>query len=1058
VEERLDDGGGWTELPLGGVVDPASFPPVPIGEKSRLLPTNGLGPWDFEYFCTDAAERLLDLRDVHLYGDPGQRQHGIDLYGRRPDGRYVAVQAKRYQQFGVKHLLQAVAAFISGRSPLPVAPAQIVEFGVFVSCEVRRKEVHEELARLNQAYAPLLITLWDQGLLSGALIRHRDLTNRWFGPQTVDSVYGARPVPPVGTPLEPDPLLRGPFIALGLEIKRERAQELADAEPAATARLLGELIDELETAGFPAHAALLRRDRMRALRLAGQAEEAFRVSVGELERHVDDGDAAVEFPRLNSLLALRHRLTGGAMPAPFGEADLADDPTAGPDEAAVWGVDHPQLLRLSAVLRYDSAREEPQPDLTGLVEAVSALVLADPRLALPAMRRAVEIAVIHEDLGVLAELGLLADRNPELESGSGTTIAGEDDRLRLRLALAEVTGDFADLCAEADTAGPTRHVGLVHARAARWAAWHDQPDAAEIGWLRAVRAATQEGQRGDVADWLRALRLLRARYRSQQDPFGAEAGRRAQAVRGTQQVLFTGLDTELRALGELHDGDPIRAHRALRQAQLEAVVRGDWRGEFRALELLGEHYDTTAEVAAALACQLRIGNAEKAAAAARRLDHFPVELLDLAGAKTWRLRATLAVVVATAVYADDSQATQLVPWLAQYMDGATADQPLIDQAVQALAVCCTLLSAGEVPAAIDLLRSLTTRTAGEVRFYDGSLLDACGRLLRRTDLAHDRLVALFEECLRWLPHPADRLASSAGETLSRWVGELSTLATGGVHAATDLLARLHSSHATVLTAARQFALALPNPPVHASTHLTALGGDPTIEEIGIYALVLPDDERRIVAYRLVELATDPTDRESARSGSAYALAHIASTLADEDRTNLFDRGWVLTEGLKDGDLDYEQEGPFARFTWSFHTALPAAGLILAAALAVDRERVHRVEDLALTWLGDDERRRAAQQAILRLPAAQLTVDLRLLAAHTDSTVRQPAAILWPRVPPLRPSIGQQLASDTDPQVRRQLARAAVRATGSLEVAGDLLEQLRHDPHLDVRQATRADYV
>jgi len=1059
VDERLDDdnsGTNWTELPLGGVVKPAAFPPVPIGESSKLLSTDRLGPWDFEYFCADAAERLLDLRDVHLYGVPGQQQHGIDLYGRQPDLRYVTVQAKRYQQFEVPDLTQAVAGFLDGRSPLPVPPDQFAEFGVFVSCEVRRTEVHEELARLNQTHAPLLITLWDQRQLTAALTRHRDLTIRWFGSQTVDSVYGARPVPPTGAPLEPDPLLRGPFVALGLETKRQRAADLADAEPAKAATLLGELIDKLETAGFPGHATLLRRDRMRALRRAGQAEEAFRLSVGELERHVDDGDAAVEFPRLNSLLALRHRLTGGALPAPFGETDLAGDPTAGPDEAATWGVEHPQLLRLSAVLRYDSAREESQPDLTKLVEAVGALVTADPRLALASVRRAGELAVMHEDTEVLAELGLLAERHPQLVTGPARTITEEDDRLRLLLALAEATGDFTDLCAEADTAGPSRLLGLVHARAARWAAWHEQPGLAEDGWLRAVRAATQEGQRGDAADWLRALRLLRARYRSRDDLFGAEAARRAQAVTGADQVLFTGLDTELRALEELHDGDPARAHRALRQAQLEAVVRGDWRAELRALELLGEHYDTTAQLRPALACQLRVGDAEKAGAIARRLDRFPDDLLDLAGARIWQLRATLAVVSATAAYADGGQATQLVPWLAQYTDAVTTEQPLIDQAVQALAVCCTQLPAHEVSSAVDLLRSLASRTAGEVRFYDGSLLNACGRLLRRPDIAHDRLAPLLEECLRLLPDAADRLAASAGDALQTWTDELQSLADGGAREAVDLLARLRISHPMVLTEARRRAAGLPAAPVRASTQVTSLGGDPVTEEVGIFAWALPDTERRTLAHQLAELAEDSTNRESARAGAAYALAHVAGGLADDDRAVLFDCCWPLTGGLQRGDVDYEQAGPFVQAVELFQSGLGPAALILAASLATDLNRVQRVEDLALTWLSDDSCRQPALQALPLMPLAQLTVDLRLLAAHADPAVRRVAAALWPDVPPLRLSVGRQLSIDPDAGVRWQLAQAASRVTSrSPELAGELLEQLRRDPHVDVRQAAQA---
>lgn len=53
----------------------------------------------FERFCLDLARALPDVRDAHLYGTRGEKQHGIDIHADLTDGRVRTIQCRRVSRF-----------------------------------------------------------------------------------------------------------------------------------------------------------------------------------------------------------------------------------------------------------------------------------------------------------------------------------------------------------------------------------------------------------------------------------------------------------------------------------------------------------------------------------------------------------------------------------------------------------------------------------------------------------------------------------------------------------------------------------------------------------------------------------------------------------------------------------------------------------------------------------------------------------------------------------------------------------------------------------------------
>jgi hypothetical protein len=169
-------------IPVPSDVEP------PVESRPQDLPLERLTWEAFERLCARLAKRETDLQFCYQYGERGQAQEGIDLFGRRAGGaRLTTWQCKRYQRFGVRELRKAAKEFLNG------AWATKTElFHICVTDSLARRplidEVEKQIAKLAEkgiSFEPL-----GKAQLSEKLKLHPDLVDDFFGRQWATAFCG----------------------------------------------------------------------------------------------------------------------------------------------------------------------------------------------------------------------------------------------------------------------------------------------------------------------------------------------------------------------------------------------------------------------------------------------------------------------------------------------------------------------------------------------------------------------------------------------------------------------------------------------------------------------------------------------------------------------------------------------------------------------------------------------------------------------------------------------------------------------------------------------------
>lgn len=165
-------------------------PPLVPGRK--LLPLQQLTPEDFERLVYRLARLTGEPDGCRRYGVRGQKQEGIDVFARLPDGKYATYQCKRYADFTAADLRAAVAEFEAG-----AWRARSESFTVCISGSADNTAVEEEFERLHALLSkeemPIRLQLWDVEELSVLLgVRdRRDIIVQFFGPEWARHILGA---------------------------------------------------------------------------------------------------------------------------------------------------------------------------------------------------------------------------------------------------------------------------------------------------------------------------------------------------------------------------------------------------------------------------------------------------------------------------------------------------------------------------------------------------------------------------------------------------------------------------------------------------------------------------------------------------------------------------------------------------------------------------------------------------------------------------------------------------------------------------------------------------
>lgn len=172
-----------TAAAVDGAVSPASPPDATVAEPPAVtslqrLPFGELTWENFERLCYRLAA-LTDGVEFHSrYGRAGQAQQGIDIYVRLASGRYEVWQVKRYRQFTVPDLRDAVNAFVAG------------SWTKRTNCLVIAVQADTADTKLQEAAEGHATTLREKGITL-RLLGADELASRLKGkPEIVDDFFG----------------------------------------------------------------------------------------------------------------------------------------------------------------------------------------------------------------------------------------------------------------------------------------------------------------------------------------------------------------------------------------------------------------------------------------------------------------------------------------------------------------------------------------------------------------------------------------------------------------------------------------------------------------------------------------------------------------------------------------------------------------------------------------------------------------------------------------------------------------------------------------------------
>jgi hypothetical protein len=1051
----------WCDLDPNLQAPPSTGGPgaMPLSEDLVL----NIG-WDrFEKLALAIAKGVVGLRGVKFrrYGVEGQAQHGIDLAGREPDGRYTVIQCKDARVFTARALRAAVEKFADGRRPFDAHQLIVV-----TSATARDTQLSDELGKLQDEHPDFELDLWGAEQLNEHLRYRADIVARFWTRETAAAFCTGAPLPGVPAPPpdrqeQAEKILVGPLKTPNVALVLREADARRPGNPAESAALYGQLAARLHAEGFRGHAIIMRHRQLDALREAGYRDEAAELAAQLAAIALHHGDRR-EPRRISQLL--------DTIASQAASAETGNPPVTST---------HATLIRAAA-----GFAEDPLGDHEPLLEVLR------ERNSQAAVYWSLLVLMLAEDL-----VAARPEQIAELDDLIGEAIAQEEERsapegdqdtvIRLRLVRAEYdASERHRLLREArlhQVSG--RHAALIGAREARRCCLESRAEEALEAWRDAVSNAIHVGLADTAADWLYAIRDLNVRY----GPWTSELDdehRLAQALRatGTSRLLDRSREPRETAMSAVVNGQPREAVLAARRWLADAVVTGSWADEQEALAFLGDQYRDNHEPLLAASYYQRAGDDSKLLALVGSVGDLPLPIGPLRDAPWWTLKARVALAVAQGDLIDDRTAqahlTELTDLAMRGRLGELTDSPDRSLALQATKSACALAPRGtreQALAVLGLLAADVPREPNHYRYTDDEHAAACADIAiahpelavacvtRLIDLAGRdvqsalRLVATTQ-VLDLLQGPFDRLSGQRG------TGELADderaalrdralqLADQRLYFADVIAFRLDPGYPSVRARAEEARDRILNRPPPVRGH-ASFGNVLAFDSYLVTGLGSGDQEACLA--KLLKIARDPGEVAQARQHALIGAGDLAKERRADARHAAFAASMPFVLGEQDGSHLDDLTGTPHPLSWakiSMGTAsLRGSGLHLAVNAAATAEEQEWTRDQATRLLGceDNSDLHAAATALVQL-SQEVThdVDVNLLAAHPYFAVRQAAAVLSIRQAGRHHDTALRLSKDRDARVRRVLAAEAARApldpSGTLTtILKPLAEDIRH---------------
>ncbi|MBZ2198508.1 hypothetical protein [Occultella gossypii] len=1047
-------------------------PPKYVRGLADTLPYAVSGWENFERLLHRIAHRVLGWSDVHTYGKRGQKQYGIDVVGRQPDGSRGTIQTKRYETFDESDLRKALDAFDADGLPVKGIKRLIV----VTAAEGVRAQIVDLLStrqdELAAAGSDLKLEFWNAGKLDDLLRDRGDIVTEFFGAMACEEFCGYRP--PVTPPVAPqqsaiaEMVMRGPTSNPDIAQALTRAAEQADAkafDAAASAYDEAQLL--LVDSGFVAHARMFDEARAQALIASGQHTEAARLASNAFWDAVDDGN-------LDDANAASHRLStipsASSDAAPeAGDAPETAEPGADPlTDSSSATVTYRELAEIgSAVIRHPVATVG---DPLATVDLADVLRRAQGAGCLESAARLLafvgETAISHPtDDWVISNAEVLREAVAAL--GDSPTPAELFVRGRLQMVLAELDG-WASLLSEVGRRAMTRpERTTVQARAALAAVNRGHFEDADRMWQDAIEGACLDGHNDDAAEWVYARRNVRqvlagGGFHAYPEIF--EDQRLAAALQhlggGIRQSAIRRAAAKVAdaTIEDKHLGAVLNGRAYLRLA----YVSGSWRQVLNASNSLARAYVRSSEPL--LALQLHV-SAAAGKDAADLVDAHQQVFLDVTNfvhhASPVVVSAALVALSHQADLIPDDRVADIVDTTMQFVEEAVAAGAVRPDhhsrylsALKTLASLAHRTERADAERLVELFLPVLDREPGHRYTTDDQVL----RILNGVGRGHSDLAAPIvrgvvafmllddDTCMDVRRH-AVPLLQAAEETALPLLREASA---GGSSNADAMIARLSpdvglDENSDSVKAALQAVLAEPD----LDARIGYLGTDVVSQSLLLRDLEA-SQRRTGVAALLRRVEEEPDIKATQWPAFLVAAFNLASNLGSAP--DLFERSLAIAEGSKPSDVDgLFGDSVLSTMRLGLERDPRSAAAALTARLATSAEEIRAAEQMCLSmlpWTGQSGE--LLSDAFGELPNIQ---DVALLASQQVTHLRVVAARAWVRSNAASTATGLRLANDSDVAVRVALAAAIARASEGgprSRAAQTVLDTLRLDVSYRVR--------
>ncbi|MFI6396588.1 hypothetical protein ACIBED_00565 [Rhodococcus coprophilus] len=1040
----------------------------------------GIGWENFEKLMLAVSRNLLALEGIELrrYGTAGQEQHGIDIAGREPDGRYSVVQCKDYRSLTPAKLKRAIEKFIKARAELPFTPYRFV---VATSFPGDPTQLYDELVTQQEKYSDLELQLWGSEKINEALRMRADIVARFWTTETAEN-FCIAPIPGVPVP-DPDRASQADQVLVGPLASEDiaRRMQMANSEsinPLVAAEIFESVAVELEGQGFREYAFAVRDNQLDALVEAESLEEAAALAarLAAVNLYHNDGFSAERMSRRLDKLV--------------GE-DIVSKVAGAPPIGSPVAVRHAQSIR---------AAVDVTQDLFGDTEELIS-VLRNPPAKIPSPDYQPLLVLFLAESMLVDEPGKLSTVDDligaALKQIAGQPLVGVPNDVAIRLRL--IRSDYDDnerksLVRAANAYSiPKRHAAWVKAREARRRALAADKSDAQDYWRAAINDGIHDHLVEDAADWLFAIRRLRVAYGP--PSFGPdEEFRRAQALRGTSGTRLSLLpryrNAREHALTELVAGRARSAIVATRRWLVDSIVTGHWADEAQALELLGDLYAENSEPKRASICYQRSDRSKKLSDLMKDIgdDQLPVGPLNDGNAPWWELRARAQILTEQSDLLDDETAMnrlrELTDLAKRGRSGGLTEGPDRALALEATKGACALAARGTAAQAREVLDMLTLdvpRKRNQYRHTDPAHAKACAMIAAtHPDLAYDALERLFDladndtyDALVEL-NTFDVLVLLGAEQYDRPIGapkrdspltltqrtelrnRVRRLVLAGRYRSADLLQQLEPDSEDLRSAAqigRDRILTRP-----AADSNSANSGIGLVSDAALVRALHADDQKTCLD-KLFEIAHDGKETAENRREALIGASLLVRNQTVEVRAAVFNSCQDFVSGDKDGSaFDELSDTPHPLSAFKVYlgsSSLRSAGLTLALASANDNDQYTWILNEAFVLLRsteDSDLTRAAhiinqlpREVTDRLPPFVISG----ISGSANVQVRQLSAVLSIRAAEQHEALALQLALDSHPGVRRTLAGAL-----SVAKASEAIDRIKDVVKNDVRYSVR----